>query len=212
MGRHKKHSPEERANIAQFVLDHPEKTLKEICNDMEISRELLFDIRKEFSLGSRFYKKYLSTKVESGILALWDKGEGVEGIGRMYGQSPSVIKRFLESQGRIVESRPTSGSRSASWKGGRSRDPNGYIKLCNSIVEDGLKRKDERYGIWEHRYVMAKYLGRPLQPYEEVHHKNGIRDDNRIENLELRARFHNRGQIWECACCGSQNIKSAELE
>jgi hypothetical protein len=62
---------------------------------------------------------------------------------------------------------------------------------------------DERHlsggaaAIAEHRLVVARSLGRPLAPDEQVHHRNGDRLDNRLENLELWSTSQPSGQRVE---------------
>lgn len=77
------------------------------------------------------------------------------------------------------------------WKGGRTRRVNGYMWVRRPEHPNANK---EGY-VYEHTYVMSQHLGRALLPTEKVHHKNGLRADNRLENLELWCtRTHPCGQ------------------
>jgi len=92
---------------------------------------------------------------------------------------PEKVAKMLEH--RIMPR----GEKSASWKGGRFIDRWGYVQISLPLGDFFLQMVKANGYVLEHRLVIAKHLGRVLQSWEIVHHKNGIRDDNRLENLEL---------------------------
>lgn len=75
---------------------------------------------------------------------------------------------------------------------GPIKDRQGYVRVW---APDHPKAHNKR--VHEHRVVMEQMLGRDLLPGENVHHKNGVRDDNRPENLELWVTFQPAGQRVE---------------
>lgn len=80
-----------------------------------------------------------------------------------------------------------------SWPGSGHLDKKGYM----SFKKKDHPCADKNGRCQEHHLVMYEYLGRRLKKGETVHHKNGIRNDNRIENLELWHRSHPPGQRVE---------------
>lgn len=88
---------------------------------------------------------------------------------------------------------PRTRERHFSWKGGRNKTLEGYVQ----VYEPNHPYARSNGYVAEHRLVMEKHLGRHLAPTESVHHKNGIRDDNRIENLELWGESQIKGQRYD---------------
>lgn len=76
--------------------------------------------------------------------------------------------------------RDKSGEKSASYKGGTYINSQGYV---------AYSKKDGRKSVLQHRFFVEQSIGRPLLAHEVVHHKNGIKTDNRLENLELETVF-----------------------
>lgn len=82
----------------------------------------------------------------------------------------------------------------AKFKGGYTT-PSGYL-----FVPDPQRKG--KY-IFQHRLVMEQHLGRKLKTSEQVHHKNGVKGDNRLENLQLIAEQPHLGVIG-CPHCGKE--------
>lgn len=111
----------------------------------------------------------------------------VKEIAKLKNVSDSAVRKYLyKFDLSLKESRigKNTGVNNPSWKGGRYRKPNGYIMV--QVDDKSYKR--------EHIVNIEKHIKRELKIGEEVvHHINGVRDDNRIENLILMfKREHDR--------------------
>lgn len=103
---------------------------------------------------------------------------------------------------RIARAKDNLGDKAHNWNGGRMLSKSGYVWILlyandpffpmlnrRGILPSGTLRTTGY--VLEHRLVMARHLGRCLTSQEKVHHINEVRDDNRIENLQL---FSNNGE------------------
>lgn len=140
------------------------------------------------------------------IITRYQAGQSQHAVARALGISQTSVGRTLSAAGVAVRHRPATRERHGNWQGGRVAMSNGYLGILLPTDSPYRVMSDRARYVLEHRLVMAEALGRPLNPWETVHHINGDRGDNRLENLQLRIGCHGKGVVYHCADCGSRNI------
>lgn len=154
-------------------------------------------LRKHGNVNTRLTrsgKQTLSFETED-LRKLYEAANSVSALARQIGVDKRLLLWHLHSAGIPVRSNgyrspkgtPVRlGPASPNWRGGRRVSSHGYVFL---YAPDHPARQSAKHPyVQEHRLVMEEKLGRYLLPTENVHHLNGIRDDNRPENLELWTR------------------------
>lgn len=132
-------------------------------------------------------------------------------IARRLGIGQTRVSAIVRRAGLYDTFHTHAGKEYKNWSGGKIRR-DGYVLVLVQPDSPFRAMSGDTPYVMEHRLVMAKSLGRPLEKSETVHHINGNRSDNRIENLQLRQGNHGRGVVMVCANCGSTNVKPRELE
>lgn len=109
-------------------------------------------------------------------------------IAARYGVHIRTIGKFAKRNGmKTQRTGPRSAEGHPNWKGGVIRDKHGYVLVyCpgHPRARSLGKNRTPKY-VLQHVLVAEQKLGRALLPKEVVHHRNGIPDDNRPENLEV---------------------------
>lgn len=155
--------------------------------------------------------EFWTPKVLERLTNLSSEGFSEAYIGAELGVSRGAVNRRLRSMGLISSTHRARGAAHGAWKGGRSRNGDGYVLVrCTDDDRQFVSANVSGYAL-EHRLVAGRALGRKVLSSETVHHINGDKTDNRIENLQIRQGNHGTGVVFQCRGCGSHDIVAVPL-
>ena len=158
-------------------------SVNEIAKIYNCNRDTVRLAMKRFGIVPRGkIKKPMSDDLKSNLIMLYvEQRLSTREIARILGRSHKYVSYKLKEIGVTVDDRITAlqSDRNPDWKGGKTtRD--GYVQISSkSICEKGKS---------EHQIVMENYIGRELHENEVIHHIDGDKKNNNINNLALMDR------------------------
>jgi len=203
-----------RPELAQKVIEDFKNKLevKNICENNGISYHIFKKIISNNGLvlpGSGRKRDFSDLEIKN-ILSMSDNKESLTKIAEIYNANWDTINNIVKTNNPNYIGKNI-GPKHGLWKGGQYIDNKGYIQVKLYSDDKYFLMAHTSGYILQHRYNMAKHLGRPLTKTETVHHIDGNVQNNTIENLQLRNKRHGKGQCWKCKDCGSTNIESTDI-
>lgn len=213
-GGRRRFSDEEAAEFARAY--QAGEGLVQIGRRYEVSAKVIRDylVRSGVPLRTVGVPAFWTEQRKAEALGLHHGGSTIKDIAKILGCGRDTVSRELRELGianPYSDRDLVRGEAHHSWRGGRTTDAAGYVRVKVSDTDRHLADMTRTGYMMEHRLVMARLLGRRLLKSETVHHIDNNRQHNEPGNLQLRQGRHGKGAVFRCASCGSHDIEAVSL-
>lgn len=205
-------SPELQKQMAQEYENG--STIDQLCRNHDLGRKAVRGalLRQGVSLrATGIGPRQFSEEEKDLVVAKYLSGMSTTDIGKELTISQPKVAKIVRERGIAIRTtrKDLLGQR---WEPRKRLSGQGYVKIKVHPDDPFYPGTGDAGYMLEHRYVMSQHLGRPLARNETVHHIDGDRQNNSLDNLQLRTGRHGNGQAFECLDCGSHNVVAVALK